>query len=250
LFAELARLQERASNRSVDVSAYVVLTAACRVFDSPDVEMILLAQEGPIHFAGDAIGIDRRLVDPAALDEDWVLQALAVGGTVTGIEADRPWCATVLGGDNPLAVLVARRAEGGQPFGRRDVLLAGVLAEQAETWLSSAARAVPHEEAAPRSALESARDSGEFGMDTDPALRVLRDSANRLARLASSEGTPEVDDIVDELHAAERAVASLLGAMALATEPELVLGMTEDDLQLTGPRRSFDDWTTTGVLTP
>jgi hypothetical protein len=109
---------------------------------------------------------------------------------------------------------------------------------------------VPREDATPRSALESARDFGDFGMDTDPALRVLRDSANRLARLASSEGPPEVDDIVDELHAAERAVASLLGAMALATEPELVLGMTEDDMQLTGPRRSFDDWTTTGVLTP
>jgi hypothetical protein len=86
-------------------------------------------------------------------------------------------------------------------------------------------------------------------MDTDPALRVLRDSANRLARLASGDGTPDVDDIVDELHAAERAVASLLGAIALAAEPELVLGMTEDDAHLAGARRTFDDWTTTGVLT-
>ncbi|MGN6473774.1 MAG: hypothetical protein ACTHK4_09030 [Mycobacteriales bacterium] len=250
LFAELARLQERAGNRSVDVSAYVVLTAVCRVFDSPDVEMILLAQEGPIHFAGDAIGIDRRLVDPAALDEDWVLRALAEGGTVTGVDGERPWCATVLGsGESPLAVLVARRAEGGPVFGRRDVLLTRVLAEQAEAWLGSAARAVSRDDApAPRSPLEPARDFGEHGMDTDPALRVLRDSANRLARLASTDTAPEVDDIVDELHAAERAVASLLGAIALAAEPELVLGMTDDDMHLTGGRGTFDDWTTTGVL--
>ncbi|HWC35922.1 MAG TPA: hypothetical protein VG650_13990 [Mycobacteriales bacterium] len=251
LFAELARLQERASNRSVDVSAYVVLTAACRVFDSPDVEMVLLAQEGPIHFAGDAIGIDRRLVDPAALDEDWVLKALAGGGTVTGIEANRPWCATVLGAtESPLGVIVARRAPGGPSFGRRDVLLAGMLARQAETWLAGAARAFPRDDAPGlRSTSESAGDMAEYGTDTEPALRVLRDSATRLARLASEEATPDVDDIVDELHAAERAVASLLGAIALAAEPELVLGMSEEDLQLTGSRRPYDDWTTTGVLT-
>lgn len=249
LFAELARLQKRASNRSVDVSAYVVLTAACRVFDSPDVEMVLLAQEGPIHFAGDAIGIDRRLVDPAALDQDWVLKALAEGATVTDIEAGRPWLATVIGsGDSPLGVLVARRAEGAAPFGRRDVLLSRVLAGQAETWLASAAHAVPREDALNRTATSgTARD---FGSDTDPALRVLRDSANRLARLASTDAPPEIDEIVDELHAAERAVASLLGAIALAAEPELVLGMTEEDMQIAGPRRSFDDWTTTGVLSP
>lgn len=251
LYAELARLQERASNRSVDVSAYVVLTAACRVFNSPDVEMILLAHEGPIHFAGDAIGIDRRLVDPAALDEDWVLQALAECGTVTGVEAGRPWCATVLGsGESPLAVLVARRAEGAPQFGRRDVLLAGVLSQQAQTWLASAARAVPRDDATgPRPPMDAVRETGEQPMDTDPALRVLRDSANRLARLASGDGSPDVDDIVDELHAAERAVASLLGAIALAAEPELVLGMTEEDMQLAAARHSFDDWTTTGVLT-
>ncbi|HVT20144.1 MAG TPA: hypothetical protein VHE57_01990 [Mycobacteriales bacterium] len=250
LFAELARLQERASNRSVDVSAYVVLTAACRVFNSPDVEMVLLAEEGPIHFAADAIGIDRHRVDPAALDEDWVLKALAGGGTVTGVENGRPWCATVLGsGDSPLAVLVARRAVSQAQFGRRDVLLAGVLAEQAETWLTSAARAVPRDDALlPRVSSETAGELQGFGPDTEPALRVLRDSANRLARLASNDAPPEMDDIVDELHTAERAVASLLGAMALASDPELVLGLSEEDLQLTGPRRSLDDWTTTGVL--
>jgi hypothetical protein len=251
LFAELARLQERASNRSVDVSAYVVLTAACRVFQCPDVEMVLLAEEGPIHFRADAIGIDRRRVDPAALDEDWVLQTLAEGGTVTGVHDDRPWCATVLGaGESPLAVLVARRAVGRASFTRRDMQLAGVLAQQAETWLSSAAYSTPRDDGLLPRTSESAHDVEAVGADTDPALRVLRDSANRLARLASTDTRPEIEDIVEELHAAERAVASLLGAMALAAEPELVLGLSEEDLQITGPRRSYDDWTTTGVLAP
>jgi hypothetical protein len=251
LFAELSGLQERASNRSVDVSAYVVLTAALRTLDSPDVEMVLLAQEGPIHFAADAIGIDRHRVDPAALDEDWVLKALAESGTVTGIDDGRPWCATMLGSeDSPLGVFVARRAVGKPAFGRRDLVLAGVLAQQANAWFSSAAQTLPREDGAGLLATsEAGRDFADFGADTEPALRVLRDSANRLAKLASSDTPPEVDDLVDELHTAERAVASLLGAIALAAEPELVLAMSEDDLQLTGPRRSFDDWTTTGVLT-
>jgi len=39
LFAELARLQEQASGRSIDVSAQVVLTAAARLFGGADVEM-------------------------------------------------------------------------------------------------------------------------------------------------------------------------------------------------------------------
>jgi hypothetical protein len=70
---------------------------------------------------------------------------------------------------------------------------------------------------------------------------VLRESADRLARLAESSGA--IDDIVEELHLVERAVASLLGAIALAAEPELLLPPGV----LPTPRTA-DDWTTTGVL--
>ena len=80
-----------------------------------------------------------------------------------------------------------------------------------------------------------------LGSATSPALLVLRESADRLARLAGSEGA--IDDIVEELHLVERAVASLLGAIALAAEPDLV--------QFVGsvsPTRPGTDWTTTGVL--
>ena len=90
---------------------------------------------------------------------------------------------------------------------------------------------------------------GDPGADTEPALQVLRDAASRLARLASLSGPAAVGDIVDELYAVERAVASLLGAIALAAEPDLSHAITDADLTMTGARR-FDDWTTTGVIAP
>jgi hypothetical protein len=243
LFVELARLQELASSRSVDGSAQVVLTAANRTFDSAEVEMLLLAHEGPVHYSGDAEGVTRRRVDPDALDEPWVLQALAECGTQIGVDDDAPWCVTVVGGmERPLAVIRAKRLPGKPSFGRRDILLAGVLAEQAEAWL-----ALPDGGSIPDPATGVAQALGEIGADTAPALQVLRDSASRLSRLAGSGDSADVGDIVDELYAVERAVASLLGAIALAAEPDLGNALTPADLQMSGSRR-FDDWTTTGVV--
>jgi hypothetical protein len=252
LFGELARLQERASSRSVDGSAQVILTAASRMFASPDIEMLLLAHEGPVHFSGDAEGVSRRRVDPEALDEPWVIQALAECGTLTGIAEDAPWCVMVLGGrDSPLAAIRMRREAGRPAFSRRDVLLAGVLAEQAESWLSIASRAEAEGTAFAGAATtdEATRALGDLGAETQPSLPVLRDAASRLARLAAMNDTSAVGDIVDELYAVERAVASLLGAIALAAEPGLGQAMTEADITMSGARR-FDDWTTTGVLAP
>jgi hypothetical protein len=252
LFAELARLQELASSRSVDGSAQVVLTAASRMFASPEVEMLLLAHEGPVHYLGDGEGVNRRRVDPEALDEPWVLRALADAGIITGVEDEVPWCVMVLGKrESPLAAIRMRREAGRPAFGRRDLLLANVLAEQAETWLSTADRAEAEGSAFAGAATsdQASRALGNPGADTEPALQVLRDAASRLARLASLSGQPPVSDIVDELYSVERAVASLLGAIALAAEPELAQAITDADLKMTGARR-FDDWTTTGVLTP
>jgi hypothetical protein len=249
LYAELARLQERASGRSVDVSARVVLTAAARLFGSDDVEMVLLAEDGPVRYAGNADGVVRQRVDPEALDVPWVLRALGERGAVTGNDAGRPWCATVLGGhEAPLAVLVARRPVGASNFGRRETMLAEVLVQQAESWLSIAELAASRDEALAQAeaAEDAARALGDLGADTAPSLVVLRESANRLARLAATEGPASVHEIVDELYAVERAVASLLGAIALAAEPDLTR-VAIDDEEMPAPRRS-EEWTTTGVL--
>jgi hypothetical protein len=132
-------------------------------------------------------------------------------------------------------------------------MLAEVLAQQAESWLSVAELAKSRDEArAQAQAAEgAARALGDIGAHTAPALVVLRESAHRLARLAELEGPASVSEIVDELYAVERAVASLLGAIALAADPELsaldpaAAGMGEAP----SVPRAVTDWTTTGVLT-
>lgn len=251
LFAELARGQEEATGRSTDVSATVVLTAAARLFGGADVEMVVLGPEGAVRYAGDENGVPHRVrVDPDAFNEPWVMHALGARGAAHGIDAGRPWCSAVVGDpDAPRAVLIARRPSGTSAFGRREVGLAEVLVGQAETWLANAELSALHRAAANQAAAagDSARALGDLGAATAPSLVVLRDSADRLARLAERAGT--VDDIVDELHLVERAVASLLGAIALAAEPELVGAFAETaDRPLTTPSRGTTDWTTTGVL--
>ncbi len=248
LYAELARGQEQATSRSTDVSAQVVLTTAARLLGGAEVEMVLLAAEGPVRYAGDESGSSRRLrVDQDAFDEPWVLRALGAGRVAVGTEGGRPWCSAVLGEPGaPLAVLVARRPAGAPVFGRSDTRLAEVLAGQAETWLSVSDLTARHRAAAQQveAAGGAARALGDLGARTTPALTVLRDSAGRLARLADTAGG--VDDIVEELHLVERAVASLLGAVALAAEPDL-LGVGPGP-GLAAPTRPAEDWTTTGVL--
>jgi len=250
LFAELARLQEQAAGRSTDSSALVVLTAAARLFGGADVEMVLVGADGPIRFTGDEHGIARRRVDPEAFDSPWVLQALGAGGVRTGHVEGRPYCSAVLGDSgSPLAVLIARRPAGAAGFGRREIMLAQVLVRQAESWLSLAELTASRAEALEKAeaAEGAARALGDIGAHTAPSLAVLRETTSRLARLAATE-PDQVTDIVDELHAVERAVASLLGAIAIAADPELarLTGTAADD----GPLdlRTPEHWTTTGIL--
>lgn len=247
LFAELARGQERATGQSIDASARVVLTAAARLFGGADVELILMGADGPVLYSGDEYGVTaRERVSPAVLDDRWVIRALGAGGVTTGNEDGRPYCTAVLGRrEQPLALLHARRQPGAAGFGRREVTLAEVLVGQAESWLSVADLATSRDAALERAeqADEAARALGDLGASTAPALSVLRESASRLAHLATMPAGPgEVSEIVDELHAVERAVASLLGAIALAADGDL---RAVDGPE---PKRAEPEWTTTGVL--
>lgn len=245
LFAELARGQERETGRSSDVSAQVVVTAAARLLGGADVELVLLAADGPVRYVGDERGVpERRRVGSDVFDEPWVLRALGDPGPVAGRDGGRPYVCAVLGDpDAPLAVLRAQRPVEGAGFDRHELRLAEVLVGQAEAWLSVADLAARSQAASERAdvADEAARALSDLGSATAPALQVLRESADRLARLAESAGG--VDDIVEELHLVERAVASLLGAIALAAEPDLLQPTATQ-----APTRPGTDWTTTGVL--
>jgi hypothetical protein len=232
-----------------------VLTAAARLLGGCDVEMILLAQDGAVRFVGDEFGVkSRRRVDPQAFDEPWVLGVLGSKGIRTGTEDGRPFCSALIGDpDSPLAAVVARRVAGAAGFGRREVMLASILVQQAQSWLSVAELTVERDEAQSRAeaADSAAKALGDLGAHTVPSLVVLRESAARLAKLATApEGEDPVGDIVDELHAVERAVASLLGAIALAADSDLTREFANAPVpdKPAAPVRGVTDWTTTGVL--
>ena len=245
LFAELARGQERETGRSSDVSAQVVVTAAARLLGGADVELLLLAADGPVRYVGDESGVPvRRREGSDVFDEPWVLRTLGEREAVAGRDGGRPYLCAPLGDpEAPLAVLRARRAVDGAGFDRNELRLAKVLVGQAEAWLSVADLAARSRAAAERAEVagEAAKALSDLGSATAPALLVLRESADRLARLA--ETAAGVDDIVEELHLVERAVASLLGAIALAAEPDLL--RRPGDVPAVRPGA---DWTTTGVL--
>ncbi|MCW2715188.1 MAG: hypothetical protein JWN88_2235 [Frankiales bacterium] len=245
LYAELARGQERETGRSSDRSAQVVLTAAARLLGGADVELVLLSPAGPVRYAGNEAGVPtRQRVSSDVFDEPWVMRALGARCVSVGRHEGRPYLSAILGDpDSPLAVLRAQRGPGSSAFDRNEVRLTRVLVGQAESWLSVADLAARSRAAVQRAdaADEAAKALSHLGSATAPALLVLRESADRLARLAGSDGA--IDDIVEELQLVERAVASLLGAIALAAEPDLV-----QHPGAAAPVRATTDWTTTGVL--
>jgi hypothetical protein len=166
-------------------------------------------------------------------------------------------------------VLHARLPVGAAALGRRETRLVRVLAQQAASWLSTADLVASRDAALTRveAVGEAAKALGDLGAHTTPTLGVLRDSANRLAKLAGSADTAPhaIDGIVDELHTVERAVASLLGAIALAAEPDLTSPLPRPrsgqpgHSELSGPevrsgdgwvdnRRGEPDWTASGTL--
>ncbi|HEX6755548.1 MAG TPA: hypothetical protein VF109_06345 [Mycobacteriales bacterium] len=250
LFAELARGQERLGG-SVDASTQVVVAAAGQLFGASQVELLLRHPDGLLRYVGDETGVNvRQRVDADALDAPWVLRTLAARGVIVGADAGRPYCSTVLGDpERPLAVLISHRPEKSAPFTRGDVQLAEVLAAQAESWLSVAELSAAHDEAVGRAEAYGAasRVLGDLGVETMPALAVLRESAHRLSRLATRyDGPDAVSEIVSELYSVERAVASLLGAISLASGSEPPAELSSG----TQPAPSGGDaeWTTTGRL--
>jgi hypothetical protein len=248
LYAELARGQEQVGG-SADASTEVVVKAAAKLFGAAEVEMLVHHPDGLLRYVGDDTGVISRVrVDAEVMDAPWVLRALAARGVFTGQDGDRPYCSAVLGDpERPQAVLVAYRPPKAAAFSRADTQLAEVLVRQAESWLSVAELAARRDEALGRAEAYGAanRVLGEVSQETVPALAVLRESAHRLSRLATRyDGPDAVDEIVAELYSVERAVASLLGAISLASETA-VAGL---ELTSTGsvPARTEAEWTTTG----
>jgi hypothetical protein len=253
LFGELARGQEKVLGQSIDASAQIVVTAAARLFGGAEVEMLLRHPDGPVRYTGNEHGVmTRERVESDAFGAPWVLRTLAARGVFTGMDDSRPFCSVTLGDtERPLAFLSARRSDPTARFTRTDERLAEVLAGQAASWLSVADLAARHTVAMGKVEAYGAanRVIGDIGAGTEPALTVLRESAGRLSRLAYAfDGPDPVSEIVDELHAVERAVASLLGAIALASDPGVAQGGAGTVAGAPPVPRADTEWTTTGRL--
>lgn len=251
LFAELAHGRERLSTPSPDVSARVIVQAVARLFGGAEVHLLLRGVDGVYHYVGDESGsISRNSADATSFGDQWVQQAIGARSVSIGVDSQgRPFCSGLMGNpDTPHAVLMARRANGSAGFNALDSKLAQVLVAQAESWLSVADSAVRREDTTGRldAYVNAARALGDLGARTVPSLLSLGESAQRLTRLViAPEGRDPIGEIVNELHAAERAVASLLGAVALASDPDLVAAGASQSKPPTA-LRDADEWTTTG----
>jgi hypothetical protein len=248
MFSELATGHEQLSGRSIDTSARVVASAARRLLTG-EVELIVLTGASPVRYATDGDLVSSQNVDQTALSAGWVLEALGRPGMTVGVADRAPYLLSRLGSDEaPTAILKVVRPVQSVNFERRDQMMASVLFRQAESWLAMVELTEARDEAVARAEMADAanRVIGDLGTETIPALMQLRESAVRLSRLANTATSRDgVGDIVEELHAAERAVASLLGAIAMAADTALA----EEIIQLpTGSSMGEDDWTTTGTL--
>jgi hypothetical protein len=211
LFAHLAH----APGRTADASASLLVTAAARLLGGVDVELVVLDGTLPARFAGDERGRTGRSSDAVALDEPWVLDALALPAVRLGRDDGRPTLTAVLHRPGrPRAVLRARRAPGAPDFDRSDLRSVEVLVARADAWLVAPS------------------DGGEVA--EEPAVVRVRSSVERLDALATRGAA--VAEVAAELHELERAVAALLGTAGVAAAvPQQ-------------PPSPAAEWTTTGVV--
>jgi hypothetical protein len=215
LFAHLAELP----GRTHDAAAQLLVTAAARLLHGADVELVVLHDRLALRYTGDERGRPDASSDVVALDEPWVLAALAGPAVRRGREDGRPTLSAVLQRpDRPCAVLRARRPAGASAFDATDLRAVDVLMARADAWLRTPPDGT--QDAEPR--------------DEAAVVRV-RASVERLDGLAGRGARGA--QVAAELQELERAVAALLGSAALpaAAVPA----------QRSGPAI---EWTTTGVL--
>ena len=249
MFSELASGHELIAGPSIDTSARVVVSAANRLL-SGAAEIVIFTGETPVRYFADGGAVTSSRGSADLLSEAWVVEALGVDGLASGTVERAPYLVTRLGTPSaPSAVIRVLRPEHAPVFERRDQMMASILIGQAQSWFEIVEVSAARDEAIARAELSDAasRVIGDMGAETFPALIRLRESAVRLTWLANTATSRDgVGDIVEELHAAERAVASLLGAIALAADVQLE---NDNVVELpTGTSMGDDDWTTTGTL--
>jgi hypothetical protein len=150
---------------------------------------------------------------------------------------------------SPLGLIRMITTVPGATLNRQAMQVLRMLSRHAEASLSVDRALLSRDDAIERAnqASEAVRALSDISADTAPALRTLRDSAGRLAALATNAPSDQVEitHLVEELYAVERAVASLCGAVTLATVPGIE-PEAEDGVVLSADRT--EAWTRTGIL--
>ena len=217
-------------------------------------EILLRHPDGLLRYVGDERGVNARLrVDNDAFDAPWVLRALAARGVLVGYDGEQPYCSAVLGDpERPLAVLVdpPAGAVGAVHPRRRPARRAARAARRSPgcRW-PSCPPGTTRPSVAPR----------RTGRPTGCSATSVRRPCRRWPCCASPrtgcpgwptrfEGPDAVGEIVSELYSVERAVASLLGAIALASETGPTGRKAITTGGASGPARRDAEWTTTGRL--
>ena len=252
LLAELVRAHESRVSDATDEVVGALIQVGSRLVPDIEVELIVFTPEGPHLYRRQARGTvacHRMRVGDFA--ESWALAA-ATSAPVTRTNDDTTEILLRVGRTGSTALGLVRMVTTRSPgsLGRAEYQVLRMLARHAEASLSIDRAMLGRDDALQRAnaAAETVRSLSDISADTAPALRVLRESAGRLATLAAETHGNEVEvtQLVEELYAVERAVASLCGAVTLASIP----GVDDDDLsdatRIVGTRGEV--WTRTGLL--
>ncbi|HVE99042.1 MAG TPA: hypothetical protein VNA12_07670 [Mycobacteriales bacterium] len=251
LLAELVRAHEARVSDATDEVVGALIQVGSRLIADVSVELVVFTPEGPHLYRRQSRGqvaCHRMRVGDFA--ESWALAASSDSPVTSTTDSGSEALLRVGRARNPLGLvrMVSSGSESG--FNRQAMQVLRMLSRHAEASLSVDRALVSRDEALDRAnaAAETVRSLSDISADTGPALRVLRESAGRLAAMASE--TPvnqvEVTHLVEELYAVERAVASLCGAVTLASVPGLDMPADADMLRL--PTERAEAWTRIGLL--
>ena len=250
LLAELVRAHEDRVSDTTDEVVGALLEVGSRLLPNVAVELVVFTADGPhLYRRQSRGGVACHRMRVGDFSESWALAATS-DDPVTRTRDDESEALLRVGrAGSPLGLIRMITTAPGATLNRQSMQVLRMLSRHAEASLSVDRALLSRDDALERAsaATETVRALSDISADTAPALRVLRDSAGRLAALAANAPADEVEvtRLVEELYAVERAVASLCGAITLAAVPG-VEDTDGDGVVLSVDRA--EAWTRTGLL--
>ena len=250
LLAELVRAHEDRVSDTTDEVVGALLEVGSRLLPGISVELVVFTGDGPhLYRRQSRGGVACHRMRVGDFSEAWALAATSNDPVTRDCDDQVESLLRVGRAGSPLGLIRMVTSQPGNALNRQAMQVLRMLSRHAEASLSVDRALLSRDDAIERatSATEAVRALSDISADTAPALRILRDSAGRLASLASRAPSDQVEitHLVEELYAVERAVASLCGAVTLAAVPGAD-DQAEQGLEPAADRR--EAWTRTGLL--